>query len=103
MMQCIDFPVYCPDTLLEVRAILAVGLNGTMTLLSVNKDNPLLCKDASLGSEDFEKHFIIESQSKPIMPGLYEFKGLTVCEILMNEAPRIVHRGCCTRLQSNWQ
>ncbi|MEZ5527691.1 MAG: hypothetical protein R3F26_09185 [Gammaproteobacteria bacterium] len=73
----------------ETTAIVAVGMNGEMVILSVSEDNPDLSTDA----QSMPANVALSSAYSPQAPGLYQFKGSSCLESLDQESAVMVHRG----------
>lgn len=93
-----DLPVLHENMLLEAKAILAIGVDGSMVILQVDSSNPLLVNDSSLSSHELSDILYINQDGQPDGPGLYEFKGYSAFELLNDEVSRVIHRGYCTKI-----
>lgn len=73
----------------EAKALVAVGMNGEMVILSVAPGN----NDLTLDAKTYPAEVTLWPNSPPQSPGLYEFKGYTALEIFDDFSPVTVHRG----------
>lgn len=87
-----------PDVLLEARALLAVGMDGTIVVLEVNTDNIYLHRDAREHSRCLFNAIKFMPGTSPEYPGLYEFRGFTAPEPDSTRGYRFVHRGRCLKI-----
>lgn len=71
------------------NAIVAVGMNGDMVILSVSSESNALTMDA----RELPADVALSCSSTPSLPGIYEFKGSSCREILDENTPVIIHRG----------
>ncbi len=72
-----------------VKALVAVGMNGDMVILTVSNEAKDLCLDA----RKLPATLILRSSSVPSVPGLYEFNGSTSSEFPEDCTPAMLHRG----------
>jgi hypothetical protein len=93
-----DQKTVMPDVLIEARALLAVGMDGTIVVLEVNKDNIYLCQDAKECSGSITNVIKFTPDARPERPGLYEFRGFTAPEPDATCGYRFIHRGQCSKI-----
>lgn len=80
------------DMFIEARALLAVGLDGNIVVLSVSPGNDYFVTDARRGKPN------IRPSPMPTEPGLYEFRGYTAMEYDGSLNRQVVHRGQCQKV-----
>lgn len=73
----------------DARALVAIGMNGDMLILSVAPENFDLVIDAGT----FPASFVLWLNSVPQTPGIYEFRGYTTFETVGDLPPVAVHKG----------
>lgn len=73
----------------ETSAIVAVGMNGEMVILSVSEDSPNLSTDA----QTMPANVALTSAFSPQAPGLYQFKGSSCLEPIDKDCSVMIHRG----------
>lgn len=86
------------DALIEARALLAVGIDGSVVVLQVNPENQFLLHDAALSADKLLNVLKFSPESGPQGPGLYEFKGYSALEPENTISARIIHRGQCVKV-----
>lgn len=77
------------ENLIDARALVAIGMNGDMVILSVGPENFDLAIDAG----SFPASVALLVNSIPQTPGIYEFRGYTAFEALEDMPPVAVHKG----------
>lgn len=85
-------------SVLEARALLAVGIDGSMVILEVDPKNFYLLHDAKSQSTTLSNVMKFTPEFEPQGPGLYEFKGYSAFEFDQSAVPRVIHRGQCTKV-----
>lgn len=80
----------------EAKALVAIGMNGEMVILSVSPGNYELILDA----KTYPAELALWPSAAPLPrdPGLYEFKGYTALEVFDDLSPVTVHRGSFERV-----
>jgi hypothetical protein len=73
----------------DARALVAVGMNGDMVIISVDSEN----FDLFLDAKAFPAEKALWLSGAPETPGLYEFKGYTAFEAPGDIPPVAVHKG----------
>lgn len=86
------------DLLVEARALLAVGMDGSIVILQVNPENHFLSRDATLSAGELGKVIKFAPESEPRAPGIYEFRGYSAFEPDDTTSARIIHRGQCIKV-----
>jgi hypothetical protein len=71
------------------KALVAVGMNGDMVILTASSDSQILGDNAKF----VPAKQLLNSSSVPLAPGLYEFNGSTRGDFLENCARDSVHVG----------
>lgn len=74
---------------IDARALVAIGMNGDMVILSVGRENFDLVLDAGT----FPASLALWLNSVPQTPGIYEFRGYTAFEAFGDMPPVAVHKG----------
>jgi len=69
-----------------VKALVAVGMNGDMVILTVSREAKDLLQDA----QRLPATLALHSSSVPLVPGLYEFNGSTCGDLLQTCAPTML-------------
>lgn len=85
------------DVFLEARALLAVGMDGSVVILQVNAENQYLVRDACVRNVSSDV-LIFSPEAEPQGPGLYEFKGYSSIESAGSADARVIHRGICAKV-----
>jgi hypothetical protein len=93
-----DHKTTMPDVLIEARALLAVGMDGTIVVLEVNTDNIYLNRDAKERSGSIMNVIKFLPDARPECPGLYEFRGFTAPEPDATCGYKFIHRGRCLKI-----
>jgi hypothetical protein len=78
-----SFDLYC------TKALVAVGMNGDMVILTASSDSRILGDNAKI----VPAKQLLDSSSLPLVPGLYEFNGSTRRDLLESCAPDSIHFG----------
>ena len=73
----------------DARALVAVGMNGDMVIISVDSEN----SDLLLDAKAFPAEIALWLSGVPQTPGLYEFRGYTALETPGDIPPVAVHKG----------
>tara|TARA_R100001594_G_scaffold54219_1_gene87808 strand:+ start:178 stop:438 length:261 start_codon:yes stop_codon:yes gene_type:complete len=84
--------------MIEARALLAIGMDGSFVVLEVNADNNFLAHDANLPPSQLMRVLKFATNSAPRGPGIYEFTGYSALEPYDATSIRVVHRGECVRV-----